>query len=136
MNPLDQLLPPISPPPVSWWPPAPGWWLLLILLPLLFWGLWQLRKRLAGKLRKPKRSNELDPLRLAALHELEQLPRPLPDEPAGIWLQQLNALLKRLCRDRLWLGVSHLLSNNEVRRYLGLQAMARRTGAVTAAASS
>ncbi|MCB1843285.1 MAG: PHP domain-containing protein, partial [Halioglobus sp.] len=33
--------------------------------------------------------------------------------------------LKRLCRDRLWLGVSHLLSNNEVRRYLGLQAMAR-----------
>src|SRR6056297_2048119 len=33
--------------------------------------------------------------------------------------------LKRLCRDRLWLGVSHLLGNDEVRRYQVLQAMAR-----------
>ena len=110
MNPLDQLLPPISPPAVSWWPPAPGWWLLLIVLPLLVWGLWQLRKRLAGKLRKPTRNIALDPLRLAALHELEQLPRPLPDEPAGVWLQQLNALLKRLCREHYPEQNSHTLS--------------------------
>ena len=33
--------------------------------------------------------------------------------------------LKRLCRDRLWLGVSHLLGNDEVRRYQALQAMAQ-----------
>ena len=110
MNPLDQLLPPINPAPVSWWPPAPGWWLLLIALPLLLWGLWWLRKRLAGKMRRPERSQELDPLRLAALHELEQLPRPLAGEPAGVWLQQLNALLKRLCREHYPNQHSHTLS--------------------------
>ncbi|MFT4614385.1 MAG: error-prone DNA polymerase [Bacteroidia bacterium] len=33
--------------------------------------------------------------------------------------------LKRLCKDRLWLGVSHLLGNNEVARYLTLEQMAR-----------
>ncbi len=33
--------------------------------------------------------------------------------------------LRRLCKDRLWLGVSHLLGNNEVPRYLGLQQLAR-----------
>ena len=32
--------------------------------------------------------------------------------------------LKRLCKDRLWLGVSHLLGNNEVQRYLELQQLA------------
>ncbi len=110
MNPLDQLLPPINPAPVSWWPPAPGWWLLLIALPLLLWGIWWLRKRLVGKLRRPQRSQELDPLRLAALQELENLPRPLPGEPAGVWLQQLNALLKRLCREHYPNQHSHTLS--------------------------
>lgn len=110
MNPLDQLLPPIDPAAVSWWPPAPGWWLLLILLPLLFWGAWQLRQRLAGKARKAARKGELDPLRQAALHELERLARPLPGEPAGVWLQQLNALLKRLCREHYPQQHSHTLS--------------------------
>ena len=27
---------------------------------------------------------------------------------------------QRLCKDRVWLGVSHLLGNNEVTRYLAL----------------
>ena len=33
--------------------------------------------------------------------------------------------LKRLCKDRLWLGVNHLLGNNEVQRYLRLQQLAQ-----------
>ncbi|MBK6508762.1 MAG: error-prone DNA polymerase [Haliea sp.] len=33
--------------------------------------------------------------------------------------------LARLCKGRLWLGVSHLLGNNEVQRYLALHALAQ-----------
>ncbi len=33
--------------------------------------------------------------------------------------------LQRLCKGRLWLGVSHLLGNNEVQRYLALHALAQ-----------
>jgi error-prone DNA polymerase len=33
--------------------------------------------------------------------------------------------LKRVCKERLWLGVSHLLGNDEVRRYLALYALAQ-----------
>ena len=33
--------------------------------------------------------------------------------------------LTRLCKDRLWLGVTHLLGNNEVQRYLQLHALAQ-----------
>ncbi|MCB1688657.1 MAG: error-prone DNA polymerase [Halioglobus sp.] len=36
--------------------------------------------------------------------------------------------LKRLCKERLWLGVSHLLGNNEVQRYLALQQLAQTLG--------
>jgi hypothetical protein len=110
VNPLDQLQPPIQPPEVSWWPPAPGWWLLLILLPLLAWGLLWLRKRLARKDSKPTRAQELDPLRQAALQELAQIIPPLPGEPAALWLQQLNGLLKRLCREHYPTQNSHTLS--------------------------
>ena len=50
-----------------------------------------------------------------------------------IWLPQSNdehshaygLQLKRLCKGRLWLGVSHLLGNNEVQRYLALHALAQ-----------
>jgi len=41
------------------------------------------------------------------------------DDATRAWGRQL----KRLCRDRVWLGVSHLLGNDEVRRYLALQRM-------------
>jgi error-prone DNA polymerase len=36
--------------------------------------------------------------------------------------------LKRLCRERVWLGVTHLLGNNEVARYLALHKLAGETG--------
>lgn len=99
MTPLDQLEPLIAPPAISAWPPAPGWWLLPILLAALFWGLWRLWQR------RPRRQSSIeqkliDPLRLAALLELERLPTPQAGEPAGPWLQQLNQLLKRLCQNR------------------------------------
>jgi error-prone DNA polymerase len=50
-----------------------------------------------------------------------------------IWLPQgsdehsraYGLQLKRLCKGRLWLGVSHLLGNNEVQRYLVLHALAQ-----------
>ena len=50
-----------------------------------------------------------------------------------IWLPQADdetsraygLQLSRLCHGRLWLGVSHLLGNNEVQRYLGLYQMAQ-----------
>ncbi|MFL3655368.1 MAG: PHP domain-containing protein, partial [Halioglobus sp.] len=50
-----------------------------------------------------------------------------------IWLPQVNdensraygLQLKRLCKGRLWLGVNHLLGNNEVQRYLTLQQLAQ-----------
>ena len=49
-----------------------------------------------------------------------------------IWLPRHNdegthaygLQLSRLCKDRLWLGVSHLLGNDEVQRHLGLQQLA------------
>ncbi|MGG2396392.1 DUF4381 domain-containing protein [Pseudomonas sp. SH1-B] len=111
MNPIDQLQPLIEPAPVAWWPPAPGWWLLAVLLPLLIWGLWQLVQRWRKRPRKAATESELDPLRQAALDELAQLSKPYDEAPAGPWLQQLNALLKRLCRERYPDSGSHVLSS-------------------------
>ena len=50
-----------------------------------------------------------------------------------IWLPQTDdenscaygLQLKRLCKDRLWLGVTHLLGNNEIQRYLQLRQLAQ-----------
>lgn len=111
MNPIDQLQPLIDPVPVPWWPPAPGWWLLAVLLPLLGWGLWHLLR--SWRQRQPSSQAELalDPLRQAALDELSRLSKPYDDAPAGPWLQQLNALLKRLCRERYPESASHTLSS-------------------------
>ncbi|WP_439858947.1 DUF4381 domain-containing protein [Pseudomonas sp. MBLB4136] len=117
MNPLDQLEPLIAPAPVGWWPPAPGWWLLALLLPLLFWGLVHLLRRL--RLRQQAATAEpLDPLRQAALAELERLPRPYYGAEAGPWLQQLNALLKRLCRQRYPQSHSHTMTSRAWLAYL------------------
>ena len=110
MNPLDELQPTIAPLPVSWWPLAPGWWLVLILVPLLIWGLWYLRRYLPRKQRTQQAEQPLDPLRQAALDELAALPRPYDGQPAGPWLQQLNALLKRLARAHYPQDNSHILS--------------------------
>lgn len=111
MNPLDQLQPLIDPPPVPWWPPAPGWWLLAVLLPLAGWGLWRLLRRWRGRRRQARAEAPLEPLRQAALAELTQLHKPYDGAPAGPWLQQLNALLKRLCRERYPDSHSHVLSS-------------------------
>ncbi|MDX5374096.1 MAG: DUF4381 domain-containing protein [Pseudomonadaceae bacterium] len=111
MNPLDQLQPTIAPPPVPWWPPAPGWWALLVLVPLLLWGLWLLRRHLPRRRRAQQAQEQpLDPLRQAALAELARLVRPYDGQHAGPWLQQLNALLKRLARAHYPNDNSHVLS--------------------------
>ncbi|WXL24404.1 DUF4381 domain-containing protein [Ectopseudomonas mendocina] len=110
MNPLDQLEPLIAPAPVTWWPPAPGWWLLAVLLPVLIWLGLRLFKRLRSRVRSEAPVDALDPLRQAALAELERLPRPY-DQDAGPWLQQLNNILKRLCREHYPHSNSHTLSS-------------------------
>lgn len=109
MNPLDQLQPLIAPPAIHWWPPAPGWWLLAILCPLLAWGLWRLLRKLPKKRQQGRDNLPLDPLRQAALAELAALAKPY-EQPAGPWLQQLNALLKRLCRSHYPENHSHTLN--------------------------
>ncbi|MBM7060914.1 DUF4381 domain-containing protein [Pseudomonas sp. UL073] len=109
MNPLDRLEPLIAPPPIGWWPPAPGWWVLAALLPLLAWAAWFWRRRLARRQQLAAAEAPLDPQRAAALEELQQLRRPY-DEPAGPWLQQLNALLKRVCRSHYPNHPCHTLS--------------------------
>lgn len=109
MNPLDQLEPLIAPPPTPWWPPAPGWWLLAVLLPLLCWAAWHWRHRWLPRRRPAKAELPLDPQRQAALDELAALKKPY-GEPAGLWLQQLNGLLKRLCRSHYPNHPCHTLS--------------------------
>jgi hypothetical protein len=113
MNPLDQLQPLIAPPPIGFWPPAPGWWLLLLLIPLAAWGLWRLRRFLPGKGKAAPAEQPLDPVRLAALAELERLPKPYDGAPAGAWLQQINGLLKRLCRNHYPYSQSHTLNGRK-----------------------
>ena len=109
MNPLDQLQPLIAPPAIHWWPPAPGWGLLAIITPLLAWGLWRLLRKLPKKRKQGRDELPLDPLRQAALAELAALSKPY-DQPAGPWLQQLNALLKRLCRSHYPQSNCHTLN--------------------------
>ncbi|GAB3393506.1 DUF4381 domain-containing protein [Azotobacter armeniacus] len=117
MNPLDNLQPLIPPPAIHWWPPAPGWWLLVLVagiaLAAFCWLHWQRPRRRA----EPAAPLILDPLRVAALEELAQLRKPY-GMPAGPWLQQLNALLKRLCRAHYPDNHSHTLSGRAWLAYL------------------
>jgi hypothetical protein len=110
---LEQLQPLIAPPPVGWWPLAPGWWALLALLPLLGWGLWRLHLWRAGKKPIVRAELPLDPIRIEALAELARLPKPYDGEPAGAWLQHINALLKRLCRNHYPGSHSHTLNGRQ-----------------------
>lgn len=114
MNALDDLQPLIAPPAIGWWPPAPGWWLLLVGLVLLSWGIWRLRGWRPRR-RPPQVVVEsvMDPVRSAALAELARLPRPYDGAPAGAWLQQINALLKRLCRNHYPGANSHTLNGRQ-----------------------
>jgi hypothetical protein len=113
MNPLDQLQPLILPAPVDWWPLAPGWWLFLLLIPALGWGVWRLRALLPVKVREQSSEQALDPVRVAALAELASLPKPYDGAPAGAWLQQINGLLKRLCRNHYPHSQSHTLNGRK-----------------------
>ncbi|WP_416423196.1 DUF4381 domain-containing protein [Pseudomonas sp. App30] len=113
MSSLDDLQPLITPPPPGLWPPAPGWWLLLALLPVLGWGLWRLRRFLPKRKAAAPVEQPLDPVRQNALDELARLPKPYDGAPAGAWLQQINALLKRLCRNHYPNANSHTLNGRQ-----------------------
>jgi len=113
MNALDQLQPLIAPEAIGFWPPAPGWWLLLLLIPALGWGIWRLRTLLPVKVSKSRSEQPLDPVRVAALAELASLPKPYDGAPAGAWLQQINGLLKRLCRNHYPHSQSHTLNGRK-----------------------
>ncbi|ATV18981.1 DUF4381 domain-containing protein [Pseudomonas syringae] len=113
MNPLDQLQPLIAPDTVGFWPLAPGWWALLLLIPAAGWGLWRLRRLLPVKAGKVRSEQPLDPVRVAALAELASLPKPYDGAPAGAWLQQINGLLKRLCRNHYPHSQSHTLNGRK-----------------------
>nr|MBF0681842.1 DUF4381 domain-containing protein [Pseudomonas sp.] len=109
MNPLDQMAPLIAPAPVIWWPPAPGWWFLAagLLAGVL---LWRLKPWVRWRKDSVPTESPLEPQRQVALTELAQLTKPYGGQPANQWLQQLNALLKRLCRIRYPDAHSHTLS--------------------------
>lgn len=114
MNPLDQLQPLIAPAPVDWWPLAVGWWLLALLVPLAGWAIWRFRTVLpVVKPRQVRADQPLDPVRVAALAELASLPKPYDGAPAGAWLQQINGLLKRLCRNHYPHSQSHTLNGRK-----------------------
>ncbi|OEO26398.1 hypothetical protein AX279_06145 [Pseudomonas sp. J237] len=113
MNPLDQLQPLIQPDPISLWPPAPGWWLLAVLLPVVLWALYRLLKKLRRNQADKQPDISQDPLRLAALSELEALQKPYDGMQAGPWLQSLNSLLKRLCVQRYPDSQCHTLTSRQ-----------------------
>jgi hypothetical protein len=114
MSELDALQPLILPTAISAWPLAPGWWALPLLLGVLGWGGWRLLRR--RRQRTPPvmvvDESALEPVRLEALAELAMLRRPY-GAPAGAWLQQLNALLKRLCRNHYPHANSHTLNGRQ-----------------------
>lgn len=115
MSLLERLAPPITPPPPSGWPPAPGWWMLLgcLLAGLLYWLYRRHRAQQPSMTLSPPDptpSEALDSLRQTALEELAQLPKPRAGEPASQWLQQINALLKRISRIRYPTANPHTLS--------------------------
>lgn len=92
--PLEPL---IAPPPVSWWPLAPLWWigiatLLILSITLL---VYLCRHKLFHQQQKLP-IIDIDVRRQAALKELKSFEKPY-QKPTGEWLQQINALLKRLC---------------------------------------
>jgi len=113
MNPLAGLQPLLAPPAIGLWPPAPGWWLLLVGVLALGWGAWRVRHWRPRRAPLKVIESDIDPVRSAALAELARLPRPYDGAPAGAWLQQINALLKRLCRNHYPGANSHTLNGRQ-----------------------
>jgi hypothetical protein len=109
MSALDQLDPLIAPAPISGWPPAPGWWFLAALILSIFL-LLRLRPWQRRQYQATEAEPAIEPQRQVALDELSQMNRPYGGQPANQWLQQLNALLKRLCRTRYPDDHPHTLS--------------------------
>lgn len=118
MNLQEQLAPLILPPPPSLWPLAPGWWGIIVITGALV--VLKIRHYYRQRQQHPHEplselppqtpTELLDSLRQTALEELAQLPKPQPGEPASQWLQQINALLKRITRIRYPAANSHTLS--------------------------
>ncbi|WPO98652.1 DUF4381 domain-containing protein [Pseudomonas sp. HR96] len=114
MSSLQQLQPLIAPPAIGLWPPAPGWWALPVLLGALGWAAWHWRAQLRWRRKDAAAAEQpLDPVRSEALAELAMMPRPYNGAPAGAWLQQINALLKRLCRSHYPNSHSHTLNGRQ-----------------------
>lgn len=105
----EQLQPLILPTPISWWPPALGWWLLALFFIILF-SAWHYVKRIRVATNQVVSS---DPLRDSALQQLRALTKPYDGAQAGLWLQQINQLLKRICATRYPDSASHTLSGRE-----------------------
>lgn len=119
MNPLARLQPLIEPPAVGAWPLAAGWWGLAALLvaaaitALWYWRRQPLPEEPPMEVPVPAADNAVDPVRIEALAELALMPRPYDGAPAGAWLQQLNALLKRVCRNHYPGAHSHTLNGRK-----------------------
>lgn len=111
-SPLSQLHPLL-------YPESPGHssllWLVVILFILLSGSLLFLlaRARNSRTFSRVQNTDTVDPVRQQALQELQELPRPRVNEPAGVWLQQINKLLKRLCSVHYPEHSSHRLSGRE-----------------------
>ncbi|MBA1264227.1 DUF4381 domain-containing protein [Stutzerimonas sp. NM35] len=110
MNSIEDLQPLIAPPPIAWWPPAPGWWFLAALALAILLAVRLRPWRYLQRNDSSEHETEIEPHRHIALAELARLSKPYDGQPANQWLQQLNALLKRLCRIRYPDDNSHTLS--------------------------
>ena len=113
VNHLDALQPLIAPPPIAAWPLAPGWWVLAGLGLILVALAWRFRRWRPRRRRLAPTEHPLDAARVEALAALARLPKPYDGAPAGAWLQQLNGLLKRLCRNHYPGANSHTLSGRQ-----------------------
>ena len=101
------------PPTPGFWPPAPGWWLMLgiVLLAALVW-LWHRRRQ--QRQRMPYRQARIAVGYLVRAHQAG-------DITDHQFLDETNALLKRLCMHRLALDHAATLSGQDWLTFLDAQ---------------